>query len=281
VYHALTGAVLLAVAACSGASAETPAPGAAALPPPAVTYAMPDDVTAMVLPAAGAETRWTQGLTAFVETARQASARDCARSAGTVMPDIPPPMFTRFLSLPDLRFIQAHGFSGGPAPTPWATSPPPGGGTAVPSAQGACLSEGDAAVKDLRNLFVPLQGRWWAELGALDKNAEVKRSYQAFSDCLTSRGAKASTEDGFFSLVDSRLQKAEGAERGRIEQKLGADYAACMRPVEAVREPLRRHLREEFVAAHGQEVEEMRRTLVPQIRQWEKRHGIRLSFPVV
>ncbi|MFE9686596.1 hypothetical protein [Streptomyces sp. NPDC006285] len=52
-----------------------------------------------------------------------------------------------------------------------------------------------------------------------------------------------------------------------------------MRPVEAVREPLRCTLRRHFLATHAQEVEELRTALVPALRVAERTYGVRLRFP--
>jgi len=54
-----------------------------------------------------------------------------------------------------------------------------------------------------------------------------------------------------------------------------------MEPVESVREPIRTRLRDGFVAEHAQQVDALRSTLVPRIRELEKRLGTVISFPAV
>jgi molecular chaperone GrpE (heat shock protein) len=54
-----------------------------------------------------------------------------------------------------------------------------------------------------------------------------------------------------------------------------------MAPVEEVREPLRKRLRHEFVRSHAQEIESLRRSLLPTIRNLERRFALPAAFPTV
>ncbi|MFH8469211.1 hypothetical protein [Streptomyces sp. NPDC017991] len=55
--------------------------------------------------------------------------------------------------------------------------------------------------------------------------------------------------------------------------------APVTRSVEAVREPLRRSLRRQFLGTHAREVRELRAALVPALRDAERTYGVRLVFP--
>src|SRR5436305_7768 len=113
---ALCGVVSVGAAGCGRATATPkdhhPSTAAESVESSApVTHDIPADVVPMVLPVTGADTRWTQGLDAFLQAARYSALRDCVRAHGLAMPDVPPPMFVRYMDIPDLAYIRAHGFA--------------------------------------------------------------------------------------------------------------------------------------------------------------------------
>lgn len=261
-----------------------PAPsGPSAAGPASVSHAMPDDVVRMLFPATGRESRWAQGLDAFGQQIGHAVARSCARSHGAAAPEGPPPTFIRLSDLPDLAFIRRHGFTTSaevPLPDPAAGSPAPARDAARQEPR-RCEASARAAVKRFRELYAPLQRRWWRRIAAVRDEPRVARALEELPGCLDRHGAPAGSEDAFFALVDTRLQRSDSpAAADRTDRRLGAGYAACMEPVEAVRRPLRRQLRQEFTARHAQQTARVRQHLVPEIRRLERRHGIRISFPV-
>ncbi|MFJ5831754.1 hypothetical protein [Streptomyces sp. NPDC093089] len=72
------------------------------------------------------------------------------------------------------------------------------------------------------------------------RNGTTREALRTLPGCLTWYGVEVEDEDGFFALVDRTVQGIEdGSEAARADRGLGAAYAACMAPVEAVREPLR------------------------------------------
>ncbi|MEU3979179.1 hypothetical protein AB0F77_03570 [Streptomyces sp. NPDC026672] len=269
----------LLTAACSAQAAPAPAPRDTTAPAPAaVTYRAPDDVTRMLFPATGAETRWTQGLDALGQQVAGTVTVTCARRAGRALPEQPPPAFIRLFEVPDLDFVARHGFSrSAPVPAPGPVSGP-AGGTRATTAEG-CRKEGAAAAADLHDRYGPLQRLWFGALSTLDRGTRVRDALGTLPDCLAGRGIKVGDENAFFVLVDSRLAAAPAADRARLDRDLGRAYADCMRPVEAVRDSARLRLREEFLREHAGEVTALRRTLPEALHDTERRYGLRLAFP--
>lgn len=270
-------------AGCAGPSASsTEAAAAPAVPRSSpVTYEVPADLTPAVLPATGAEARWSQGLDAFGEAVAEAEVRGCVRARGETMPALVPLAFTRYMDLPDLDFIRRHGFGSTALPASSSTEstegrePGPPDGSAVSGPVRRCMAAGQRVLNDFRALYGPLRMSWFREIGRLAADESVARVYGAFPSCLARRGVKVTGEDRFFGLVDRRLAA------GRSDLDLAADYTACMAPVEAVREPLRAALRDRFAAAHRQEIEELTDKLMPRVRRLEARYGVRLCFPAL
>ncbi|MGV9519679.1 hypothetical protein ACWDRS_05740 [Streptomyces griseus] len=144
---------------------------------------------------------------------------------------------------------------------------------------GRCQDEGAAAVGVLRGTYASLQAAWFKELGSLDDDPATVEALAALPDCLAGHDIEVSDEDGFFRHTDTRLQSVAPADLPRENRVLGSAYADCMRPVEAVREPIRERLRTDFLADHAAELDKVRETLVPSLRGAEEQHGVRLSFP--
>ncbi|MET7988994.1 hypothetical protein [Streptomyces sp. NPDC005281] len=300
-------AVLLA-AACSADPAPSAAPSASARVSAArLSSALPDDPVRMVLPATGAETRWTQGLDVFVRQEARTTATKCARDHGTALPEQAPLTFIRYYELPDLAFIALHGLSESAAVPAVAAGPATSGtantGTAVPGGNGAtsgadttagsagtagtagtavvrrCLADGTAAASKLRDSYAALQGRWFDTLVSLRRDPAVLRALRTLPGCLAGHGIQVRDENGFFALADTQEQTVAPDRLPVVERALGSTYAECMRPVEAVREPARLRLRARFLADHATEVRSLRATLVPSLHRAAEKNGLRLAFP--
>lgn len=267
--------VVFALAAGCGHTQPTPVAGTA-IP---VTHQLPDDIVPMLFPATGTDTRWTQGLDRLLQAARYTDLQNCAGSHHVAVPDIPPPMFVRFLDIPDLAFIRAHGFSDSAQASASTAAP----ADRTPSAtQQQCLASAADADKAVRASFAPLQAQWFRALSGIRDRPEVVAAYRDFAACLRQRGLAVSDENDFFTLLESRLHPLDGKPgRAAVEHELAGQYATCMEPVESVREPIRTRLRDGFVAEHAQQVDALRSTLVPRIRELEKRLGTAISFPAV
>ncbi|MFD9330261.1 hypothetical protein [Streptomyces sp. NPDC060065] len=279
---AAVAALLVACSADPGPSDGEPGPSdgtsSARVAPARLDHALPDDPVRMLFPATGAETRWTQGLDTFGQQVARAAADSCARDRGIGLPEQVPLAFIRFFELPDLDFIAQHGTSASatvpaPAASPGATR------TGSPAEIRQCRAEGSAAADALRDSYAALQGRWYSELVSLRRDPATVRALKTLPGCLAGFGIQARDEQAFMALADARMQSAAPADLPRAERELGRAYASCMRPVEAVREPARQQLRTRFLTEHADEVGELRRTLVPSLRQAEKQFGVRLSFP--
>ncbi|MCX5137149.1 hypothetical protein OOK06_34350 [Streptomyces sp. NBC_00340] len=284
----------LVTAAC----AADPAPTADPTPPAPVSAArlsaaLPDDPVRMVLPATGAETRWTQGLDVFVRQEARAVAASCAHDHGTEPPTQDPVTFIRYYELPDLDFVTRHGMSGSaavPVVTPGPVRTDTGarsgkgkrggagdaGDTAV---VGRCVTEGTVAATALRDTYAALQGQWFGTLVPLRHDPAVLRALRTLPGCLARRGIRVRDENGFFALADARQQTTPADRLPAVERALGSAYADCMRPVEAVREPARLQLRARFLADHAAEVRTLRANLLPALRRAGEEHGLRLVFP--
>ncbi|WP_199840466.1 hypothetical protein [Streptomyces sp. AS58] len=101
----------------------------------------------------------------------------------------------------------------------------------------------------------------------------------ALPGCFAEHGFQVRDENSFLGLVDSRLLSASSADFPRVNRELGRAYATCMRPVEAVREPACLSLRTRFLTQHANQVDELRKNLVPSLHRAERRYGVRLMFP--
>ncbi|MFC3577678.1 hypothetical protein ACFOZ0_31340 [Streptomyces yaanensis] len=273
-----------AAAALLTACSASPAPSAHGsspepLTPASLSHALPPDPVRMVLPATGAETRWTQGLDVFVRQVGRTVEASCARQQGIALPAQAPLAFIRYYDLPDLDFIARHGTSeSAPVPTPSAR-PAVAARAGSPAAINRCRTEGRTAADALRGTYAELQGQWFGEVASLRRDPHTLRALRTLSRCLAGHGIQARDENAFFALSDARMQTAAPAELAGAEREVGRAYADCMRPVEAVREPARLRLRARFLADHADEIRELRRTLVPLLHRAEEQHGVRLAFP--
>ncbi|MCM1944687.1 hypothetical protein NC315_04775 [Streptomyces sp. G2] len=292
----ITAAVLgsvIAAAALTGCGGAAPGLSAAPLPtasgpvrPPTVARGLPAerDLTAMVLPATGRDSRLTQGLDGFAQLVGHARLQECAEQAGVRLPEVPPPAYIGWSDLPDLGFIGRHGLT---MSVPALPSASPSGRAAGRTdrtdraAQQRCETEGRTAAKEFKDLYSPLQSLWWPEVSAVRDDPRAREALRKLPGCLARYGVEVEDEDAFFALVDRTVQGIEdGAEATRADRGLGAAYAACMASVEAVREPLRTARRTAFEAAHRDELRALERGLLPRIRELEHRHGLTFGHPV-
>ncbi|MET9902376.1 hypothetical protein [Streptomyces sp. NPDC006446] len=272
-------AAALITTSCStavGASGEQqPAPEA----PGRLTRTLPDDPVRMALPATGAETRWTQGLNVFGQQVARAAAAECARESGFGLTEEIPLAFIPFGDLPDLDFLGRHGF-GHSAEVPAGTAEPAparSGGTAEIR---RCRTAGATAAEQVTKVYQPLQMAWFGALAsAAKRDSAAARVLRDVPGCLSEQGYAVADQKAFFALADRRLMNAPAADLDRVNSELGHAYATCMRPVEAVREPARRHLRKRFLADHAEEVRDLRAALVPALHRAGKRYGVPLAFP--
>ncbi|MEU8763624.1 hypothetical protein [Streptomyces sp. NPDC048659] len=275
-----------ALTGCGGgpsglASASLPTPSGP-VRPPTVEEGLPRDFTAMVLPATGPDSRLAQGLDGFAQLVGDARLQECARQAGVRPPEVPPPAYIGWSDLPDLGFIGRHGLTMSvralpePGPSERAAT-----GRTDRAAQQRCEAAGRAATKEFKEIYSPVQSLWWPEVSAVRDDPRSREALRTLPGCLARYGVDVEDEDGFFALVDRTVQGIEdGAEAARADRGLGAAYAACMAPVEAVREPLRAARRTAFVAAHRTELDALEGTLVQRIRELERRHGLTFGHPV-
>ncbi|MFJ4487146.1 hypothetical protein ACIP3D_32905 [Streptomyces longwoodensis] len=282
---AATAAALL-LAGCSADAGRPDGAPAAPVPPARLTHALPDDPLTMVLPALGAETRWTQGLDVFVQQAGRVAAAACARNRDTGLPAAVPLAYIRFFDVPDLAFIARHGLSRSaevPRPTASPRPDPVPRSTAARTARSGpvrdCADEGTAATAALRAPYAPLQRQWFTAVAALRRDPAVARALAALPGCFADHGVPARDEMAFMGRAEQRESSAGPAELPAVERSVGRAYATCMRPVEAVRAPARVRLRNAFLTAHADEARALRATLVPDLRTAERRYGLRLSFP--
>ncbi|MFJ7984329.1 hypothetical protein [Streptomyces sp. NPDC096351] len=286
---AIVGA-LLAATALTGCGGAAPGLSAASLPtasgpvrPPTVARGLPADrdLTAMVLPATGTDSRLTQGLDGFAQLVGHNRLQECAQRAGVRPPEVPPPAYIGWSDLPDLGFIGRHGLTMSVPALPSASPSGRTAGRTDRAVQQRCETEGRTAAKEFKDLYSPLQSLWWPEVSAVRDDPRAREALRTLPGCLTRYGVEVEDEDGFFALVDRTVQGIEdGAEAVRADRGLGAAYAACMTPVEAVREPLRTARRTAFAAAHRDELRALEAVLLPRIRELEQRHGVTFGHPV-
>ncbi|MFD7442541.1 hypothetical protein [Streptomyces sp. NPDC059909] len=274
----------IGLTACGGAAPglsvqSLPGPSGA-VRPPGVRQGLPQDITAMVLPATGDDTRLTQGLDGFAQMVGHATLHECAERQGVSPPEVPPPAYIGWSDLPDLGFIERHGLTQSVPAMPDAQSPAPAG-RKDPEAQRRCAEEAHSATKEFKDLYAPLQSKWWPEVSAARDDPQARKALRALPGCLARHRIDVDDEDGFFALVDRTVQGIEDAdEAARADRGFGAAYATCMAPVEAVREPLRISRRTAFQVSHRDEILALQRTLLPRIRELERRHGLSFARPV-
>jgi hypothetical protein len=285
VVAAVLGAVVMStVLTACGASAPGPSAPARSLPsgdarPPGVREGVPRDITAMVLPATGADTRLTRGLDGFAQTLGHARLRECVQRQGVSFPDVPPPAYIGWSDLPDLEFIGRHGLTLN-VPVPQADSPVPAG-RKDPEAQRRCEQDARVVAKEFKDLYGPLQSQWWPEVSAVRDDPRSREALRGLPGCLDRYGIHVDGQEGFFALVDRTVQGIEdSAGAARADRGLGAAYSVCMAPVEAVREPLLVRRRTAFQASHRDEIAALRRTLPSRIREFERRYGVTFAQPV-
>ncbi|MBD0741408.1 hypothetical protein [Streptomyces sp. CBMA152] len=264
--------VLLCAVTLAACSSDRSAPAPMSTHPVRFTYGVPQDITPLVLPATGAETRWSQGLDAFAQSIGEATSRACARSHGTALPDHPPPAYIRRAELPDLEFIRQHGFGAVPVALPGPS--PADASTGVSPAGQRCLRQGAEAMRGFRDLYATTQSAWMTEVAGLRAVPAVREAFRGLGPCLAARGIEAADEEGLFAVADRRLAA------DRTDADLAVAYTACMAPVEAIRSPLREQLRRRFLATHSAQLRELNRALPARIGQLQAHHGIWLSFPV-
>jgi hypothetical protein len=240
--------------------------------------ALPDDLVRMVLPATGAETRWTQGLYVFGQQVTRVAAAGCARRGGFALPEEIPLAFIRFFALPDLDFIARHGLSSS-ADVPATATAPSTARTGTAAEIRRCRAEGTKAAAALSDIYMPIEQRWFGELGSLDRDPATLRAQRGLSGCLAGRGVRARDEKTFMAVADARQQSAAPADLPATERELGRVYATCMRPVEAARAPARLRLRTRFLAEHAAEIRTVREKLLPALHGAERQYGVRLVFP--
>ncbi|MFK0151637.1 hypothetical protein ACIQVL_07450 [Streptomyces sp. NPDC090499] len=279
---ALAAAVALLGTACSTDAVPHSGPSAVAanVTPARLGRTLPADPVRMVLPATGAETRWTQGLYVFGQQVTRVAAADCARTGGFTLPTEPPLAFIRFFALPDLDFVARHGLS-------TSAEVPAAAGVGAPTTARAgsaaqvrrCRARGTKAAAALSDLYLPLEQRWFGELGAVDSAPATVRARRGLPGCLAGHGVPAKDERAFMGAADARQQAAAPADLPATERAMGRVYADCMRPVEAVRDPARLSLRTGFLADHAAEVRTLRRKLLPALQAAEKQYGVPLVFP--
>jgi hypothetical protein len=276
---AAAAAAALLTAACSTAvgapGAQHPGPEA----PGRLTHSLPDDPVRMALPATGAETRWTQGLNVFGQQVARTAAAACARENGFRLTEEVPLAYIPFGDLPDLDFLGRHGFGQSSEVPTVATEPAPArsGGTAEIR---RCRAAGATAAEQVTKVYQPLQQAWFGALAtAAKRDSAAARALRDLPGCLTEQGYAVTDQKAFFALADRRLMNAPAADLSRVNSELGHAYATCMRPVEAIREPARRHLRERFLTDHAEEIRDLRSALVPALHHAEKRYGVPLAFP--
>ncbi|KOU67345.1 hypothetical protein ADK57_16750 [Streptomyces sp. MMG1533] len=274
---AVATAALLATA-CSADHGRSPETSAALVAPARLGRALPDDPVRMVLPATGAETRWTQGLDVFGRQVARAATLACAHESGIGLPEEVPLAFIRFFELPDLDFIARHGLSAS-AEVPTDATPSGTARAGSAAAVSRCRAAGTTAADALRDIYVPLQQQWIGEVVSLRSDPAVLRARRGLPDCLAGQGIPARDEQSFMSVADVRQQTAAPADLPGTARELGRTYALCMRPVEAVREPARLRLRARFLTEHADEIRELRKTLVPALHRAEKEYGVPLIFP--
>ncbi|MPY33031.1 hypothetical protein FNH09_17715 [Streptomyces adustus] len=276
--RAALAATALLVTACAGDPGGPAGPTPEAVAPARLGRTLPDDPVRMVLPAVGAETRWTQGLDVFGRQVGRAATARCAERKGIALPADIPPAFIRFFELPDLDFVARHGLSAS-AEVPAVASSSGPARTGSAAEVDACRAEGTKAAATVRDLYVPLQQQWFGRLTSLRDDPAVLKAQRGLPDCLAARGVPARDEQTFMSLADARQQRAAAADLPATERALGSTYAACMRPVEAVREPARLRLRTRFLAEHAAEIRTLRTTFFPALRSAERDYGVPLVFP--
>ncbi|MGW5776117.1 hypothetical protein [Streptomyces sp. NPDC003863] len=284
VVAAVLGVVLWAGATACGASAPGDSAPSRSLPsddarPPGVRKGVPRDITAMVLPASGADTRLTRGLDGFAQMLGHARLRACVQRQGVNLPDVPPPAYIGWADLPDLEFIGRHGLTLS-VPVP-QTEPPVAAGRNDPAAQRRCEQDARAVTKEFKDVYGPLQSKWWPEVSAVRDDPRSREALRGLPGCLDGYGIHVDDQEGFFALVDRTVQGIEDAsEAARADRRLGAAYSVCMAPVEAVREPLLSSRRTAFRAAHADEIAALQRTLPSRIRALERRYGVGFAQPV-
>lgn len=78
-------------------------------------------------------------------------------------------------------------------------------------------------MRELKDLYGPLQVQWFTAAASLRHHQEVDAAYRQPDGCLAGHGVQAKGEEAFFALVDRSIQAADAP----AVAHLGEVYATC------------------------------------------------------
>jgi len=154
--------------------------------------------------------------------------------------------------MPDLPYIQAHGFDIAGAPV---TIPPvdynkmsQGEQDARNKATVECSDAARRTVQAFKDQLDPLYGRWQAAIESLQGNDAVIKAYAGFVTCLHGNGINVPDEEGYFRYSDAVVFAGNNPTPDQAARKLQVArvYVTCITPVENARIALRTSYRQTF-----------------------------------
>jgi len=215
----------------------------------------PDLVTAY-FPVSGVEQNQPSSVRHLVDGLYQDASLVCYRNRGFPMGAHPLDVEIRYLHMPDLPYIEEHGFEiSFPAVGPLYSydTMSQAQQDAMNSAVRECDVAGRKPVRALKDLLDPLTEQWQAEVEGLQGDPAVLNAYQGFVRCLHGKGIDVADEEGFFRYSEGIAQAGSHVSAEQAARRLATAriYVPCITPVEKARIALRTSLRQSFFADHA------------------------------
>ncbi len=240
---------LLAALLVSGCSAGGHSPSRSTSPRGAagglsVGNLSPDLLTGY-FPVSGAEMNQPSAIKALNDEIYQNRNSACMKKQGYRIPGFQREGPVHAETAPDLGYIKAHGFlitGSGDVGVDLSTASV-AAQHAFGSALGRCSTQAMSPLAQFSAAVDLLSSRWTTISESVQDDPAVVRAYMRFVSCLHKAGINVADEDGFFAYVD-------GLHNERAQYQAAQIYLPCIAPVETVRLPLRKSLRETFIADH-------------------------------
>lgn len=212
---------------------------------PLVGNLSPDLLTAY-FPVSGAEMNQPSAIKTLYDEIYQNGYSACMKKQGFSVGGFEGEGPVHAETFPDFSYIKAHGFLiyGRSDLSFNADKLSASAQQAYGSALSRCSTQAMAPLDRFNTAVVDLGSRWTTISESVQGDPAVVRAYTGFVSCLHRAGINVADEDAFFAYVDG-LRASESAQYQAAQL-----YVPCIAPVEKVRLPLRKSMRETFIADH-------------------------------
>lgn len=203
------------------------------------------DLLTGYFPVSGAQMNQPSAIKTLYDQIQQNGYSACMKKQGYRVPGFQREGPVHAETAPDLGYIKAHGFliTGSSDVGDDLSTASVAAQQAFGNALGRC---GKLAMVPLARFSAAvdlLSSRWTTISESVQGDPAVVRAYTRFVSCLHRAGINVADEDAFLAYVD-------GLHNERAQYQAAQIYLPCITPVETVRLPLRKSLRETFIADH-------------------------------